>query len=238
MSPVSIAPRFSLSLPLVALTLGIFSHELPLARRQVAQAGPVAVDNGANVVKDVYEAEALLRVNRLQHTAFDAPRFDEQEFRIYRNTQVALLQSPYIIRRALRKPGIASLPMLSDQPDKVAFIRRYVSVIVESDSELIRVQLHGRDPKQITNLLDAVMTAYMNEVSGSERSRLRIRLDSLRKRYKQLKPDAKHTPEIGHMLESLILQTELMLTSEPRVVLLHQPTITKGPATQTASGAR
>jgi hypothetical protein len=106
-------------------------------------------------------------------------RFDEQEFELFKNTQRAMLKSPYVLEAAFRQPGIASLPVLASKKDPAAWLQEHLEVDFPEDGELMAIRLRG--PESATNdlktVVDAVAIAYGQAASNHEASQWLSRRD-------------------------------------------------------------
>jgi polysaccharide biosynthesis transport protein len=124
-------------------------------------------------------ATSLFLVSRSPSRILDeatSPAGDEREFATIKNTQLALLRSYYVLSTAIRKPGVAALPILSGKPDPVAWLQERLEVEFPHGSEILSISL--RAPEQYANdlvlLVDAVATAYEEEVVYESEQRRRV----------------------------------------------------------------
>lgn len=121
-------------------------------------------------------ATALFRVSSRQPTILgdeSARPNDEQEFEIVKKTQLASIKSYYVLIAAVRKPGIASLPILQGQAEPTDWIERHLEVGYPEDSEILEISLRGPEAyaTDLVRIVDAVADAYSDEVVFKERSR-------------------------------------------------------------------
>lgn len=112
------------------------------------------------------EAESLVHVSARSVSLFDEGdrRIDPQEFEIFRNEQVHLAKSKWLIQAVLRDPKIASLPLLTGRGDPVAWLFGQLQVDFRKGDEILSVRLraarkHSGDASQI---VDAVVVAYID----------------------------------------------------------------------------
>jgi len=131
-----------------------------------------------------YEAVAWLRV-RDKSGMFDAGSRDSAEYEAYRKTQVQLIKSPYVLTAALRRPGISSLSTLADEKDPVRWMERHIQVTAPMESEVVQVRLRGEDPRAVTQIVNAVTTAYLNDIVNKEKTERLARRDALERKYKE-----------------------------------------------------
>lgn len=106
----------------------------------------------------------------------------------YLRTQAGLIKSYLIVNRALRDQKVASLPMLRDELDPVAFLEERLELIYSEGSEIMRVAMAGEDPVQITAVVNSVVDAFMHEVqTDSEGKHKRIeRLEKQKRETSQI----------------------------------------------------
>jgi hypothetical protein len=106
-----------------------------------------------------HEAAASLRV--LQP--------DKDDHEVYRKTQAQLIKSPFVFQKALREPGIAELPTLAGEGDRVGWLARHVQVAAPRDSDTIEVSLSGENADDVARMVYAITTVYLREVVHKER---------------------------------------------------------------------
>ncbi|MCA9264839.1 MAG: polysaccharide biosynthesis tyrosine autokinase [Planctomycetales bacterium] len=134
------------------------------------------------LVPDTRTAEGIIRVKRsvTPILAPDGPRVNnDQEFKVFKQTQAAMIKSPFVLLDVLRLPEINQLDMVKSQDRReLAWLQRDLNATFSGDSELMRVSLEGKgeEPKLI---VDAVMKNYLEEVADSERREKTQRLDML-----------------------------------------------------------
>ena len=129
-----------------------------------------------------YEAVAWLRV-RANQGAFSGNSGGDYDQ--YRKTQLQLIKSPFVLTAALRRPGIANLSMLVDETDPVGWLTRNLQVSAPSEAEVVQVRLRGPDPREVTQIVNAVTQAYLTDVVSKEKTERLARRDMLEKKYKE-----------------------------------------------------
>lgn len=132
-----------------------------------------------------YEAVAWLRVSAKAGMLGGAGR-DGGEYEAYRKTQVALIKSPFVLTSALRRPGIADLATLREErEDPVGWLTRSVQVTAPMESEVVQVRLRGERAADIAKIVNAVTSAYLEDIVNKERAENLGRRDALEKKYKE-----------------------------------------------------
>ena len=90
-----------------------------------------------------------------------------------KKTQLAMIKSYFVLNAAVRKPGIASLPILQGQADATDWLERHLEVRYPEDAEILEISLRGPEAyaTDLVRIVDAVANAYSDEVLFKERSR-------------------------------------------------------------------
>lgn len=132
-----------------------------------------------------FEAVGWLRIrNRPPSLAVSGPG-EETSSTSYRQTQVQLLTSNYVIQAALRQPGVADLPLLKEQENKLDWLSRNLRVVMPTESEVVQVKLRGRYPQDLAQIVNAVVNSYLRDVVNKERVERLERRDQLEKKYRE-----------------------------------------------------
>ena len=79
------------------------------------------------------------------------------------STHVDLLRSSPVLELALQDPAVAESSLLAEADDKVKELREKLEVSSSKDSETVTVSLTGRDPREIAEIVNAVVRAYLIE---------------------------------------------------------------------------
>jgi len=123
----------------------------------------------------------------LLHIAADQPRvlFKTSEYRpdanAFRQTQLALVKSRLVLNAALRQPKVADLATLRKEPDPIAWLEKELKVSYTGSPEILSVALSGDPPDELKTIVDAVVTAYLQEIVNKEQIKRQARLDQLEK---------------------------------------------------------
>ena len=126
-------------------------------------------------------ATSLFQVANSETRVFDNNRSaanSEREFEILKGTQLALLKSEFVLTAAIRNPSVASLSILKNKPDPVAWLQDNVIAEYPERAEVLAIKLHGTEAqsKDLAALVDAVAKAYKDEViAESRQQRLQTR---------------------------------------------------------------
>jgi len=99
----------------------------------------------------------------------------------YLYTQAELLRSTPVLAAALAMPGMADLACLADVDNRLAHVRKQLSVEVGKKDDLITVAFEAADPVEAAGLVNAVVEAYVTYHAEHTRSTAAEVLTILRK---------------------------------------------------------
>jgi hypothetical protein len=104
-----------------------------------------------------------------------------ENFQIVKKTQLALLKSHFVLNAAIRKPGIAALPVFHGQADPVEWLHEHLESDFPQDGEILAISLRGRDSQaaDLVRIVDAVANAYQDEAINRETQLRLANRDSL-----------------------------------------------------------
>ena len=107
----------------------------------------------------------------------------EVEYQRFVKTQMELMRSRFVMNAALQHDGISRLPLLKSQADPIDWLVKNVEVNRLGDSELVEVSLPptGLPGKEQATVINAVVSAYIDEVVNKDRRRMLQRHDTLKK---------------------------------------------------------
>ena len=154
-----------------------------------------------------FQAEALLRVRRSEEHIMRMGRaqvITDRDYKTYKETQAALIRSPYVMNAALRRPAISQLPMIRREQNPVAWLIDNVGVGYLRDSEILKIALKGQDPDEVVSIVDAVKDAYVEEIVVAERASQLTRLDVLKRSYRRNVADIKEKSEVVYKIKEQI----------------------------------
>lgn len=129
-----------------------------------------------------YEAVVALRVGRPENVSSvsnNRPKMTATDFELFKQTQVDLIRSTYVIEKALRTPGISQLPIVQtkawggsrDDQEKYEWLASSLQIAAPENSEFIILKLRDRDKEQVEQVLNAVQKAYTKDVVDEEQLR-------------------------------------------------------------------
>lgn len=107
------------------------------------------------------------------------------EYESYRKTQVQLIKSPYVLTSALRRPGIADLGVFKEVEDPVAWLQSFVQVVTPSESQVLQIKLRGKAAQDVARIVNAVTSAYLEDVVNKDRADRLGRREILDRKHKE-----------------------------------------------------
>jgi succinoglycan biosynthesis transport protein ExoP len=121
----------------------------------------------------------------------------ETNFEILKKTQIALIQSKFLLTAALRNPSVGGSPVFAGVRDHEEWLQEHLEVNYPQNGEILAISLRG--PKSQANelrmIVDAVAEAYKTEVLGAEKSRQLNQRDMLERSLQNLNGEIKRKYE-------------------------------------------
>jgi len=167
-----------------------------------------------------FEAVAWLRVRDKSGMYGAGGGRDNAEYEAYRKTQVQLIKSPFVLTSALRRPGISSLATFSDEDDPVGWLMRNVQVSAPMESEVVQVRLRGENYTEVTQIVNAVTQAYLNDVVNKEKTERLQRRDTLERKYKENMAEVRANLDTYHNLAKSLGTSDSAEVATQRALLL------------------
>lgn len=105
----------------------------------------------------------------------------DAEWQVLCRTQLAFLNSGFVLQAALRNPAVADLPLIRKQDDPLNWLRSQLAVGFVDASEIMHVSMTGdaNDAESMRKIVDAVVQAYMDECVVADKQRDLVIRDSL-----------------------------------------------------------
>lgn len=143
--------------------------------------------------KPQYASSAYLRISASeQPLAFaTAEQASRNDFRTFKNTQVQLMITPFVLNKALGQEDIMSIPQIRESENALEWLQEQLVVRFPGDAEILQVSMESKDPKVAMNIVNAVVGAYQQEVIESERIARVNRLDNLERVYHETEAKAR-----------------------------------------------
>ena len=126
-----------------------------------------------------YTAFTLLKVASTEPRLVFKKAESEQSFDTYRQTQMAMIQSRFVLNAALRQPGISDLETIRTKAYPLEWLEDSIAVDTYNSPEILKISLAGGNPEDITKIVNAVKDAYLDEVVLADRKHRITRLNEL-----------------------------------------------------------
>lgn len=159
----------------------ILRLRLPIFLITVAVTSPVFVAVAWYLAPVNYVASAEIRFLSIRPRILDTSGVSSDVSRTYEkfvSTQVALIGGTSILSKVLDVPAVRGLPVVAKERDKLGFLRRHVSVRQRSGTELLVVECALPEPQAARQIVDSIVSTYMDYVlaqegaAGSERLKI------------------------------------------------------------------
>ncbi|MBN2291385.1 MAG: AAA family ATPase [Pirellulales bacterium] len=121
------------------------------------------------LVPGYYTPFAFIRVSMSPESiVYAQDHINIHDYEVFKNTQLGLIKSPYVFMAALRKKKIANLSIVKAENDALAWLQDEVRAGYINESEIMRVSLTSKKPKEATELVNAIVDAYIEEVVNKQ----------------------------------------------------------------------
>ncbi|GAB6188069.1 polysaccharide biosynthesis tyrosine autokinase [Thermopirellula anaerolimosa] len=163
-----------------------------------------------------YSATALIRVSAANQAVLFQSSGDSRNFDIYKSTQLEYLRSRFVLVSALRRPEVARLASIQNEPDPVQWVSERLSVRYPGNAELMQVSIATEKGDEAAALVNAIVDAYMEEVVEVEQNERRNRLGELDQLYVEKESEVR---KLQNDLKQLSAQLE---TGDSQALTLKQ----------------
>ncbi len=140
------------------------------------------------LMKPKYEVAGLLHISPVARPILfsDATTDYSGNYRQYVGTQAVNIASAATIDATLATPEVRLLESLKDLEDPVSMIQTNLVVQPVQSSELLKVALVGRSPKDMEIIVNTLLTTYLKSLEEKQREWDRKVLSSLKKEQEEL----------------------------------------------------
>ena len=131
-----------------------------------------------------------------------APSVVDQDYEGLKKTQVALLQSNFVLTAAVRDPGIASLSIFAGEGDPVEWLQNHLQIGYPREGQLLAISLSGseEESEDLVHVVNAVAKAYKDEVLDEQRQNTLVARDVLDRSLNDLNEDiARKSDEVANL---------------------------------------
>jgi uncharacterized protein involved in exopolysaccharide biosynthesis len=145
-------------------------------------------------------ATALFQIRREVPTIAgnqSAQTGSDQDYEIFKKTQLALLKSRFLLTEALRNPAIGASPLFAGVADHESWLQDHLEVGYPQNGEILEIKLRGSKSQanDLIAMVDAVAHAYEKEVLDSETDRKLKQKDMLERSLQNLNAEIKRKYE-------------------------------------------
>jgi uncharacterized protein involved in exopolysaccharide biosynthesis len=123
------------------------------------------------------------------------------DYRRYQLTQVALVKSQMVLNAALQDSNgkVNAYRMIREQADPITWLQNSLNVEFVAGSEVMEIGLSGDRPDEIAGIVNAVKTAYIEEVANAD-TKLRMerhaKLKKIKDNYAKILKERQETQRI------------------------------------------
>ncbi len=160
------------------------------------------------LVPTPYRAYSELTIRSVPEKILYKTAESQTDFQTYKQSRMRDMKGPFVLLRALREPGIANLSMLAALEHPQDWLEDNLSVSSPA-TEFLQLSLSGEQPQELAKIVNAVTTAFLDEVVNAEESARRANLDELETIYNRVQEDLKQKHRALRQL------TESLHTSNP-----------------------
>lgn len=126
-------------------------------------------------IPEQYSAEIRVRVPA-SWRATSGGNISEEELARLQRTQTALIQSTTVLEAVLRKPEVAALPSIQQEPDPLAWLGNHLRVAVSPIPDVLILRVHATHSDEAVVLVQAIADAYRSTaISQREATLLQLR---------------------------------------------------------------
>lgn len=167
-------------------------------------AGPAAW----SLVPVTFKAQAKLQIAaqppKILFPTLEAQDLGGDAYKRYQSTQQTLVKSQLVLNAALSNPEVSKYSMIAEQGDPVAWLQAKLNVEFVAGSEVMEISLTGRNPVEVAGIVNAVKTAYMDEVANVEAKHRTGRYENLVKIKERYTENLKQRRELMRKLAETV----------------------------------
>jgi len=140
------------------------------------------------LVPTPYRAYSELTIRSVPEKILFKTAEPQVDFQTYKQSRMRDMKGPFVLLRALREPGIANLALLTAQEHPQDWLEENLRVSSPA-TEYLQLSLSGEKPRELARIVNAVTTAFLDEVVNEEESARRAKLDELETIYNRIQDD-------------------------------------------------
>ena len=131
-------------------------------------ASTIAVAAGWIMIPVTYYTDAWLNV-QAQAPYIVSPLNSKNTYLNQRGAQAVLIRSPFVLKTVVRELDVNSYPEMKGVVDPVNWIGQRIQVSFPGGTDIMSIGMSGKDRNMITEIVNAVKDAYMQEVVTVDR---------------------------------------------------------------------
>jgi capsular exopolysaccharide synthesis family protein len=134
-----------------------------------------------------FEVEAMLQFQDVNLGA-DGP-WDPSWVKRWRETQLQLIRSPFMLQAAIRDPKVANLSLIKNEKEPIYFLQRSLEVATPKDSDLIIIRMEGEEPRDMVEIVKALTAKYIDHAKQEARTKYAEGISILEKQESRTKTE-------------------------------------------------
>lgn len=142
------------------------------------------------LVPTPYRAYSELTIRSVPEKILYKTAESQADFGTYKQSRMRDMKGPFVLLRALREPGISNLSLIAAQEHPQDWLEDNLSVS-SPGTEFLQLSLSGEQPQELAKIVNAVTTAFLDEVVNAEETARRSKLDELETIYNRIQEDLK-----------------------------------------------
>ncbi len=140
-------------------------------------------------------------------------------FEVYKQTQMRMVKSQFVLNAALRDKEIAQCSLLRDEPYPLEWLEKNISVTSPA-TEFVRVSLSGKEPKELAKIVNAIKDEYINEVVNIENNVRNKRISELDKVHRDIEDQLRtRRTTLKRLVKNLQTGDPLALTEKQKMMM-------------------
>lgn len=109
------------------------------------------------------DVEAMLRFQSTVGVFGSDSQINYVKEKGYRETQVKLITSPFMLQSAIREPEINSLPIIKREKEPITFLQKSIMAYIPKESDLLCVRMTGENPSEMVKVVNSLAKVYLEQ---------------------------------------------------------------------------
>ena len=123
-----------------------------------------------------FEVEAILQFENVADYLGGDKYVNPEDIKKYRETQLYLVSSDWLLQAALRDPKVANLSLLQGEDEPIYFLRKSLNVFSPRDSNLMIIRMKEEEPRDMVTIVRAITQKYLENAVAEARDKRMKRL--------------------------------------------------------------